>query len=190
MAATTTQMANAFASGAVFAGNLLPTSVSCSYSSKEALKDCSWVARTRAGFRTGCCKDDDGHSARPSTRRTGSLVKTTMMGLAEEVEEDQRQQHRGGPHGRSSSFANLIKNGALVASLSLALCLGSGVDMAMAKRLEGVNKPELLPKEYTTVIDVAGFLSEGQVCLSVTKLFCFFFVFFRVSNRFFSDVFD
>jgi hypothetical protein len=280
MAATTTQMANAFASGAVFAGNLLPTSVSCSYSSKEALKDCSWVPRTRAGFRTGCCKDDDGHSARPSTR-TGSLVKTMMMGLAEEVEEDQRQQHRGDPHGCSSSFANLIKNGALVASLSLALCLGSGqslipaffciagispdmchvflclallrlpglrislemeffvkslaclllhefmqwqqqedcaqeegwiakllqkkkkkkknallgfgeagVDMAMAKRLEGVNKPELLPKEYTTVIDVAGFLSEGQVCLSVTKLFCFFFVFFRVSNRFFSDVFD
>ena len=30
-------------------------------------------------------------------------------------------------------------------------------------RLEGVNKPELLPPDYTTVIDVAGFLTPGEV---------------------------
>lgn len=31
-------------------------------------------------------------------------------------------------------------------------------------RLEGVSKPELLPKQFTPVIDVAGFLTDGEVC--------------------------
>ncbi|KAL6987367.1 hypothetical protein U1Q18_013116 [Sarracenia purpurea var. burkii] len=55
---------------------------------------------------------------------------------------------------RSKSF-----NFALSGALSLALSF-SGVGSAEGK--VGVNKPELLPKEFSTVIDVAGFLSDGQ----------------------------
>jgi hypothetical protein len=32
-------------------------------------------------------------------------------------------------------------------------------------RPEGVNRPDLLPKEFTTVIDVAGFLTPSEVCI-------------------------
>jgi hypothetical protein len=82
-----------------------------------------------------------------------------MMGLSEE---DGRSDEEG--RSSSCSYADLIKNGAIAVSLSLVLYLGGGTDLAMAKRLEVANNPELLPKEYTTVIDVAGFLSQGQVC--------------------------
>ncbi|KAM7526152.1 hypothetical protein LguiA_016054 [Lonicera macranthoides] len=57
-------------------------------------------------------------------------------------------------HLRSKSL-----NFALSGTLALALSL-TGVEFAQAK--VGVNKPELLPKEFTSVIDVAGFLSDGQ----------------------------
>ncbi|XVE61674.1 hypothetical protein DITRI_Ditri06bG0059000 [Diplodiscus trichospermus] len=50
---------------------------------------------------------------------------------------------------------NWVFSGALAFSLSL-----TGVGFAEAK--VGVNKPELLPQEFTPVIDVAGFLSDGQ----------------------------
>ncbi len=43
--------------------------------------------------------------------------------------------------------------------MAAALVFAGGADA----RLEGVNKPELLPKEYTPIIDVAGFLTDGEV---------------------------
>ncbi|KAL0543763.1 hypothetical protein IC582_018868 [Cucumis melo] len=48
----------------------------------------------------------------------------------------------------------------LSGALALGITLSVGVGFADAK--VGVNKPELLPKEFTSVIDVAGFLSDGQ----------------------------
>ncbi|KAK4749320.1 hypothetical protein SAY87_026769 [Trapa incisa] len=56
---------------------------------------------------------------------------------------------------RSKSI-NFLLSGALAFGLALA-----GVEDAEAAKT-GVNKPELLPKEFTPVIDVAGFLSDGQ----------------------------
>ncbi|XP_057983203.1 thylakoid lumenal 15.0 kDa protein 2, chloroplastic [Malania oleifera] len=55
---------------------------------------------------------------------------------------------------RSRSI-NFVLSGTLTLGLSL-----TGVGFADAK--VGVNRPELLPKEFSPVIDVAGFLSDGQ----------------------------
>ncbi|CAN4118901.1 unnamed protein product [Withania somnifera] len=58
-----------------------------------------------------------------------------------------------------SEFSSKTLSFLLSGSLALALSL-TGVGVAEGKA--GVNKPELLPKEFTPVIDVAGFLSDGQ----------------------------
>ncbi|KAI3837201.1 hypothetical protein MKX03_010766 [Papaver bracteatum] len=59
-----------------------------------------------------------------------------------------------------SNLQSKSLNFALSSALALGLSL-SGVGIAEAA-LSGVNKPELLPKDFSTVIDVAGFLSAGQ----------------------------
>uniref|UniRef100_A0A5B7B8J9 TPM domain-containing protein n=1 Tax=Davidia involucrata TaxID=16924 RepID=A0A5B7B8J9_DAVIN len=58
-----------------------------------------------------------------------------------------------------SEFRSKSLKFALSATLTLAFSL-TGVGFAEGK--VGVNKPELLPKEFSAVIDVAGFLSDGQ----------------------------
>ncbi|KAM0945058.1 putative TPM domain-containing protein [Dioscorea sansibarensis] len=55
----------------------------------------------------------------------------------------------------SSQSLKFVLSGALALGISM-----SGLGSVEAK--VGVNKPELLPKEFSTVIDVAGFLSAGQ----------------------------
>ncbi|XP_048127650.1 thylakoid lumenal 15.0 kDa protein 2, chloroplastic [Rhodamnia argentea] len=59
-----------------------------------------------------------------------------------------------------SDLGSKSLNFLLSGTLALGLSLTGVVGFAEAK--VGVNKPELLPKEYTPVIDVAGLLSDGQ----------------------------
>ncbi|KAJ0234867.1 hypothetical protein HA466_0269930 [Hirschfeldia incana] len=64
----------------------------------------------------------------------------------------------------AESWSSRLRSKSLSLAFSGALALGlslSGVGIAEAAKV-GVNKPELLPKEFTSVIDVAGFLSDGQ----------------------------
>ncbi|PIA29173.1 hypothetical protein AQUCO_06200038v1 [Aquilegia coerulea] len=53
-------------------------------------------------------------------------------------------------------------NIALSTALALGISLTGGCGIAEAAAKVGVNKPELLPKEFSPVIDVAGFLTSGQ----------------------------
>jgi hypothetical protein len=68
-------------------------------------------------------------------------------------------------HGRLSEDVSaprqeLGRRAALAAAAGAALALAPGAPAGA--RLEGVSKPELLPKEFTTVIDVANFLTPGE----------------------------
>lgn len=61
---------------------------------------------------------------------------------------------------QTKPLQNVIQNaGKAISAVALSSLLFAGGAVA---RLEGVNKPELLPKEFTTVIDVAGFLTDGE----------------------------
>lgn len=57
------------------------------------------------------------------------------------------------------SFLTLAGNTAVGACLAQSL----GVEKAIAAKPEGVNRPDLLPKEFTTVIDLERFMVTGEV---------------------------
>lgn len=63
-------------------------------------------------------------------------------------------------HSDEHSLGHTLAKASLVAAVSFSIAF-SGFGTAEARR-EGVNRPELLPKYFTPVIDAAGFLSEGQ----------------------------
>ena len=69
------------------------------------------------------------------------------------------------------SLNNNINFGKIFSTMFLAtsLTLGSSINMVNA-RPEGVNRPDLLPKTQTTVIDVANFLAKGQEKRIIDKI--------------------
>lgn len=58
-----------------------------------------------------------------------------------------------------NSFHSLKKTGIKILTFSSLLLLSSQISLA---KPDGVNRPDLLPKEQTSIIDVANFLSKGQ----------------------------
>ncbi|XP_008243991.1 PREDICTED: thylakoid lumenal 15.0 kDa protein 2, chloroplastic-like [Prunus mume] len=92
----------------------------------------------------------------PTSQTTSRLPFTPLIAASSHLSSTQKptQLSNWVPEFRSKSL-NLVLSGALTLGLSL-----SGVGPVEAK--VGVNKPELLPKEFSPVIDVAGFLSDGQ----------------------------
>ena len=72
-----------------------------------------------------------------------------------QIRSHQQNDNDGRDMSRNSRVAAAVIAAALVAAVS--------ADSALAKRPDGVNRPELLPPTFTRVIDTAGFLSQGQV---------------------------
>ena len=57
-----------------------------------------------------------------------------------------------------------------VSGAALAVALSLVLQSPAEARLEGVNKPELLPKRFTPVIDVADFLTSGEEARLVERV--------------------
>mmetsp|Transcript_20424 Transcript_20424/g.69486 ORF Transcript_20424/g.69486 Transcript_20424/m.69486 type:complete len:220 (+) Transcript_20424:39-698(+) len=76
---------------------------------------------------------------------------------------------RASAHGTGASPAGgEWRRGLAAAGAAAAVALS--LPGSVSARLEGVNKPELLPAEYTTVIDVAGFLTPGEESRIASKV--------------------
>lgn len=79
-------------------------------------------------------------------QRVGSRLPPTLRTVVRASSED-------------ASAHQKVAAAATAAALSASILSTAAPALA---RLEGVNRPELLPEEYTTVIDTAGFLTDGE----------------------------
>lgn len=92
-----------------------------------------------------------------TTSSRPAILKQTLISASFPVSSPQRQTKS--PKSFFTDFRSKSLNWALSGALAFGLSLA--VPGCVEAKV-GVNKPELLPKEFTTVIDVAGFLSDGQ----------------------------